>query len=689
MYKSEISPLFFILIIEDVGDLCDELSEFLESSFSRTKTFTATNAEDAINLLKRSPHSSSSPIDLIISDLRLPRNASLGLPDQIHMDLIGELFKLRGRGCEVVLISDYCGEHDVENLMKDEPVVADILISKARSDFLELLRKCVQTHLQSIASNRILGRFRHLYSPRDRSHLTATTTGSLSLVGSIIHSRQAAIDHWEYLDEDARKLVQQYYVVRSDPDGSIALQPRRFTDDEEAIPAANTRGISQSRIADSSGNTLFVIEWVCRSTAGSDKMRMNSVPGYYVIGEYETAIRDHYLMLTGSHFGFDSWTSDSPVQVSVLLISDNSGRKLLGLVEPFSVSRSHTISVQLDLCCRNNYTDPQLASRLRSDTVLHELVHCCQLNSQFVRAWIRDWRQQPMNSGRPAMDWYGDFANDVTKNRGSDWGWAWVLEATAYAIEAEHAVGFPEWYKELAAWAAFPEQELSADDSGVFAAPFLQFLLRGLGSQFAAELFRWPAAPSDPTPLPDRHPLELVDEAIRRFQRLSNKEQVRWGGLGAAFREYCLTSALERDPSNLFDTRITSAVGPRVRTRRFDLQSRLTCEIAEGLANPMSCRFFELSPDSNRSSDATIRLQWQCPEACTDVGIALVDSDGNALNVFWPTRKDSQISIEFSLPMDCSRIIMTTVNGRFGRGRLIGCEGSLHIKAEMNDSNAS
>jgi CheY-like chemotaxis protein len=689
MYKSEISPLFIILLIEDVVDLCDELSEFLESSFPRTKTFTATNAENAINLLKGSPHSSSNPIDLIISDLRLPRNASVDLPDQIHMDLIGELFKLRGRGCEVVLISDYCGEHDVENLMRDEPGVAGILISKARSDFLELLRTCVQTHLRSIASNRILEKFGHLYSPRNRSHQSSTATGSLSLVGSIIRARQSAIDHWDYLNEDAKKLVTQHYSVRSDSDGGIALQPRRFTDDDETIVTAPDRGINQSLIADSNGNTLFVIQWISRSAAGSDKMRMNSVPGYYVIGEYETAIRDHYLMLTGSQFGFDNWTSDSPVPVSVLLISDNSGRKLLGLVEPFSVSRSHTISFQLDLCCRNNYTDPQLASRLRSDTVLHELVHCCQLNSELVRAWIRDWRQLPINSGRPAMDWYGDFANDVTRGRGSDWGWAWVLEATAYAIEAEHAVGFPEWYKELADWASFPEQELNEDESGIFAAPFLQFLLRGLGSQFASELFRLPAAPSDRTPLPDRHPLELVDEAIRRFQHLSNEKQARWGGLRAAFREYCLASALEYDPSNFFDTRIISAVGPRVRTRSFPLQSRLTCELAEGLATPMSCRFFELSPDSNRSSDATIRLQWQCPESCTDVGIALVNADGRALNVFWPTRKDSQFSIEFALPIDCVRIIITTVNGSFGPGRARYSKGSLHVEAEINDINAS
>jgi hypothetical protein len=424
-------------------------------------------------------------------------------------------------------------------------------------------------------------------------------------------------------------------------------------------------------VADSNGHTLFTVSWVSRESCVGRLSRDNCVAAGYVIEQYQDALRRHFETLTGNEVGFESWSHGSPLRVDVHDIRDQRGGRLWGLVEWDVDADSAEKRFLMRLSSRNAHSNPLLACQQRSATVLHELVHCFQFQSRFVRDWISTAMMGGTSAQRTG---YRSVVSSFLDK------FPLLIESTAYAMEAEYCGEIAEWHKWLWNWACYPERTLSADGSGIFGAPFLQFLIRSLGGRFAAELFRSPGSQLVGTTITELDAFSVLDFAVQRMPKPSAKH---WGGVRDAFRDFCLRSALEIDPDGLFDARIFSAVGARMRSGIYDVSQPVAVEIGEGLRNAMSCRIFEFVIPAIALADRRLQLKLGCPGSCTDAGVAQVAADGKTLHMSWLPATTCGFEADINLVPNCSKVILTTVNGRFGRGNAVNAMGAISLSAEL------
>jgi len=424
-------------------------------------------------------------------------------------------------------------------------------------------------------------------------------------------------------------------------------------------------------VSDSNGDHLFTISWISRPSCIGTHSRKDCVGGEYVIKQYQEALQKHFRTLTGSEIGFDRWNCAHPLEVEVRNIRDYFRGRLWGQVIHSEEPGSTQPGLLVRLSNLNTDASPVIACQQRFATVLHELVHCFQFHSQFVSDWvsatIAQSRPRQVTTYRSAMRSLLDR-------------FPLLIESTAYAIEAEYNGEIADWHKGLWNWACYPERALAADVSGVSASPFLQFLLRGLGGRFASELFRSPVGQLDGTPVTDLDAFAVLNLAI---QRMPNASARSWTGLREAFRDFSLRSALDIAPDRLFDTRIFEAVGPRMRSGIYRLSQPVHVEISAGLKNAMSSRIFEFLLPAENAAARLLRLKPGCPAACTDAGVAQVAADGRTLQMSWLPATTPGFEDNIKLLPNCSRIILTTVNGRFGRGNAVNSTGAITVAAEI------
>ncbi len=264
------------------------------------------------------------------------------------------------------------------------------------------------------------------------------------------------------------------------------------------------------------------------------------------------ALKYAFPLLTEPKCGWRSWDESLPREVAVR----NLGPSRYGLAAIDGRSAPYMVLSPIAFD-----PTPDSTIRRRQSTVVHELAHLLQFETNLFLHWHK-----------AAL--------------GSDPNW-WLHESVALAVERFVYPDQPSSYPRFWEWATRPELSLESDPDGNLAAPFIQFLTTRLEPSFVPRLYD-----TTQDQVPSMRATEILDWQLQqRGLHLASD----CADEPSVFIDYCVDAVLLGVTDTFLDSGIGEIVGPRAISDAF----RAFPVRDAGRNMPidhLGCRYFDFIP---------------------------------------------------------------------------------------------